>query len=40
VAQDEVTSVVFGMPREAIKLGAVKTIVPLEEMAREILRYV
>ena len=39
-AQDEATSVVFGMPREAIKLGAVETILPLEEMARELLRYV
>lgn len=39
VAQDEATSVVFGMPREAIKLGAAETILPLTEMAREILRY-
>jgi two-component system chemotaxis response regulator CheB len=40
VAQDEATSVVFGMPREAIKLGAAQSILPLNEMAREILRYV
>ena len=40
VAQDEATSVVFGMPKEAIKLGAVETILPLDDMAREILRYV
>jgi two-component system chemotaxis response regulator CheB len=29
VAQDEKTCVVFGMPREAIKLGGVKDVVPL-----------
>lgn len=32
VAQDEATCVVFGMPKEAIKLGAVKKVVPLHEM--------
>jgi len=39
VAQDEATCVVFGMPKEAIKLGAVDRILPLNEMAREILRF-
>jgi two-component system chemotaxis response regulator CheB len=29
-AQDEQTCVVFGMPKEAIKLGAAKEIVPLQ----------
>lgn len=33
VAQDEATCVVFGMPREAIELGAVERVVPLEEIA-------
>jgi len=39
VAQDEATCVVFGMPKEAIKLGGVDKIVPLELVAREILAY-
>ncbi len=37
VAQDEATSVVFGMPNEAIKLGAVDKILPLEAIAGSIL---
>jgi two-component system chemotaxis response regulator CheB len=32
VAQDEASCVVFGMPKEAIKLGAAKRIVPLQEI--------
>jgi len=32
VAQDEHSCVVFGMPKEAIKLGAAKRIVPLHEI--------
>ncbi|MCX7169777.1 MAG: chemotaxis response regulator protein-glutamate methylesterase [Proteobacteria bacterium] len=39
VAQDEATCVVFGMPKEAIKLGGVDKIVPLEQVAREIIGY-
>jgi two-component system chemotaxis response regulator CheB len=38
LVQDEATSVVFGMPKEAIKLGAAEEIVPLPEMADAILR--
>ncbi len=37
VAQDEETCVVFGMPREAIALGAVETVVPVERIAHAIL---
>ncbi len=37
VAQDEASCVVFGMPKEAIKLGAAKKIVPLNEIHRAIL---
>lgn len=37
VAQDEATSVVFGMPKEAIAHGGVDKIVPLDQIAREIL---
>jgi len=32
IAQDESTSVVFGMPREAILLGAAEQVVPLEQV--------
>jgi two-component system, chemotaxis family, protein-glutamate methylesterase/glutaminase len=35
-AQDEETSVVFGMPKEAIKLGAVEEVVSLNNMAQAI----
>jgi two-component system, chemotaxis family, protein-glutamate methylesterase/glutaminase len=37
VAQDEATSVVFGMPKEAIAKGGVDRVVPLDHIAREIL---
>jgi len=33
VAQDEATSVVFGMPREAIVRGAAEQVLPLDEIA-------
>ncbi|MGE0707982.1 MAG: chemotaxis-specific protein-glutamate methyltransferase CheB [Planctomycetota bacterium] len=36
VAQDEATSVVYGMPRVARELGAAAHVVPLPEMARTI----
>ena len=39
VAQDEASCVVFGMPKEAIKLGGVDKIVPLDLVAREILAF-
>jgi two-component system, chemotaxis family, protein-glutamate methylesterase/glutaminase len=38
IAQDEATCVVFGMPQEAIKRGAVDKVLPLEEIAGEVLR--
>jgi len=37
IAQDEATSVVFGMPNEAIKLGAVDEILPLPSIAHSVL---
>lgn len=38
IAQDEATSVVFGMPKEAIARGAVDRIVPLDAVARELIQ--
>src|SRR5581483_9903830 len=38
VAQDEATSVVFGMPKEAIALGAADRVVPLDRIALEVVR--
>ncbi len=39
IAQDEETSVVYGMPKEAIKLGGVDKIIPLHNISHEVLRY-
>ena len=39
IAQNEETCVVFGMPKEAIKLQAVDDIMPLESIARAILQF-
>ncbi|MBU4435657.1 MAG: chemotaxis response regulator protein-glutamate methylesterase [bacterium] len=38
LAQDEATSVVFGMPKEAIALGGVDRVVPLQNLTMEVLR--
>lgn len=38
IAQDEESCVVFGMPKEAIKLGGVDKILPLEKISAEVLR--
>lgn len=38
LAQDESTSVVFGMPKEAIRLGAAEKVVPLDQIPRTILQ--
>lgn len=40
IAQDESTCVVFGMPRVAITTGVVDVIVPLKEIANEIMKIV
>ena len=37
VAQDEATCVVFGMPREAIRMGAAGRVVPLSGIPQAIL---
>ena len=34
VAQDEKSCIVFGMPQEAIKLGAAEKVVSLENVAK------
>jgi two-component system, chemotaxis family, protein-glutamate methylesterase/glutaminase len=38
IAQDEASCIVFGMPNEAIKLGGVDYIRPLDAISREVLR--
>ncbi len=37
IAQDEKTSVVWGMPGAAVKLGCVDTVLPLEKISRRLL---
>jgi two-component system chemotaxis response regulator CheB len=37
IAQDEATSVVFGMPKEAIKLGGVDTVLGLDKITSDVL---
>lgn len=39
IAQDEASCAVFGMPKEAIALGAVDEVLPLSRMAAEIIRF-
>jgi len=39
LAQDEESSIVFGMPKEAIALGAADRVVPLRRVAGEITAY-
>ena len=38
VAEDESTCVVFGMPKEAIKLGGADRVLPLDQIAGELVR--
>lgn len=38
LAQDEATSVVFGMPKEAIRLGGVDHVLPLDELPGAVIR--
>lgn len=39
VAQNEATCVVFGMPREAIRRGAAKYVVPLDSIATTLMAW-
>lgn len=38
-AQDEASSIVFGMPREAIATGGVDEVLPIEDMARRVMAH-
>jgi two-component system, chemotaxis family, protein-glutamate methylesterase/glutaminase len=40
VAQDEATSVVYGMPREAMRAGVVTHVLPLPEIALRLIEAV
>ncbi|QEE28316.1 chemotaxis response regulator protein-glutamate methylesterase [Terriglobus albidus] len=40
IAQDENTSIVYGMPKEAARIGAAAMTLPLEKIAGEILRQI
>lgn len=40
IAQDERSCIVFGMPKEAIELGAADKVVPLDQVAEKIVRMV
>ena len=40
IAQDEASCVVFGMPKEAIKTGAVDKVVPLDDVAATAMRMI
>ena len=37
IAQDQASSAVYGMPKEAVKRGAVERILPLGALGREIM---
>jgi two-component system chemotaxis response regulator CheB len=39
IAEDESTAVVFGMPKEAIEIGATEKIVPLHDIARTMINF-
>jgi two-component system chemotaxis response regulator CheB len=38
IAQDEATSAIFGMPKEAIDLGAAKLVLPIHAIAPKLLQ--
>ena len=40
IAQDENSSIVFGMPKEAIKLGAAEKVVPLKNIGNTVLNMI
>lgn len=40
IAQDEASCVVYGMPREAIELGAINSILPIDKIAEAVLEQI
>jgi chemotaxis response regulator CheB len=40
IAQDEKTSVVYGMPRAAVEMGAASAVLPLAAIGHEVMRLV
>ncbi|KPK00567.1 MAG: chemotaxis protein [Desulfobacterales bacterium SG8_35] len=40
IAQDEATSIVFGMPKEAYERGGVERLMPLQKIAAEVIRLI
>ena len=40
LAQDEITSLIYGMPKRAVELGGVRLSLPLDQIADEIARVV
>jgi two-component system chemotaxis response regulator CheB len=40
IAQDEATSIVFGMPAELIKLGGANAVLPANRIARQLMTWV
>lgn len=40
IAQDKATSVVFGMPGEAVAIGAAERVLPLDEIGAQLVRWV
>ena len=38
IAQDKATSIIYGMPRAAVKSGCVDKVLPLDEIPEEIVR--
>ena len=40
IAQNEATCIVFGMPREAIRRGAAKFVMPLDSIAATVMAWV
>jgi two-component system chemotaxis response regulator CheB len=39
IAQNEETCIVYGMPKAAVNIGAIDKIVPLNEIAKEIIKF-